>query len=150
VHRDTFTQLVIRHDWTRGAELGVGKGHLSTRLLMACPDLHLIGVDLGLNPERWERLMAISELHPRYRLLRMSTADAAALVPDGSLDFVFVDASHKYKQVRRDLELWEPKVRPGGWFGGHDFHEAHPGVIRAVTQRYGQVDVLPGWIWVRP
>jgi hypothetical protein len=60
-------------------------------------------------------------VYPYVRFLRMSSEDASKLVPDGSLDFVFIDANHFYPAVKKDLDLWYPKVRPGGVFSGHDY-----------------------------
>ena len=33
---------------------------------------------------------------------------------------MFLDASHDYKDLREDLDLWGPKVKPDGVFAGHD------------------------------
>lgn len=146
-HREVMVRLAREHGWHRGVEVGVGSGKLFTRLLDAGVDM--LGVDLGLRPDRRETVNAIARQH-RARMLWRPSVQAAAMVEDRWADFVFIDAGHSYDAVRADLEAWEPKVRPGGWFGGHDFHEAHPGVIRAVRERYGgRVELLEGWIWVR-
>ena len=34
----------------------------------------------------------------------------------------------------RDIDAWEPKVKPGGFLSGHDFGN-HPDVAKAVLQR---------------
>jgi SAM-dependent methyltransferase len=73
-------------------------------------------------------------------LARMDARDEAALlVPDASLDFVYIDACHHEPFISRDLELWWLKVRPGGVFAGHDFydcrqHNFHCDVRSAVTR----------------
>lgn len=59
------------------------------------------------------------------------SADAASLFEDRSLDFVFIDASHDFDGVRRDVAAWLPKVRVGGIFAGHD--AGCPGLLNAVT-----------------
>ena len=41
---------------------------------------------------------------------------------DHSLDFVFLDASHEYKDVKDDIEHWLPKVKIGGTLGGDDMN----------------------------
>ena len=53
--------------------------------------------------------------------LRMYTSEAAKLVPDNSLDYIYVDARHDYCGVREDLRTWWPKLRMGGIFAGHDY-----------------------------
>ena len=43
--------------------------------------------------------------------------------PDESIDFLFIDADHSYEAVKKDLELWYPKVKHGGVISGHDYTE---------------------------
>lgn len=141
-HRDTMMRLALDYNWRRGVELGVGSGQLRSRLLKLGIDL--IGVDLGSRRDRKEKVEALGgTMH------WMSTHEAARLVPDGWADFIFVDAGHSYEAVKDDIACWERKVKPGGWFGGHDYHPRFPGVIRAVNEAFKDVKVLPGWIWVR-
>jgi len=51
---------------------------------------------------------------------------------DESVDFVYVDADHRYESVIKDLLAWWPKVKTGSYFGGDDFTKGHPDVIRAT------------------
>lgn len=147
-HRDVMLDLARELHWHRGVEVGVGSGKLFQRFLRA--GVQMVGVDLGNRLERRQAVEAIVNLYDRSRMIWRPSVHAAHLVPDGWADFVFIDAGHSYDAVAMDLAAWEPKVRPGGWFGGHDFHEAHPGVIRAVRERYGdRFKLLEGWIWVR-
>lgn len=68
---------------------------------------------------------------------------------DNTVDLVFLDAGHNYQAVKKDLELWYPKVKAGGIICGHDYecHEydeqyinedghgdRHHGVIKAVNE----------------
>jgi hypothetical protein len=134
--------LAREQGWERGVELGLGSGLLFARFLALGIDM--VGVDLGRRPERRAEVEKLGG-----KVLWMPTGEAASHVPDGWADFVFVDAGHSYEAVKADLEAWEPKVRPGGWFGGHDFHAFHNGVVRAVTERFDRIKLLEGWIWVR-
>jgi hypothetical protein len=70
-------------------------------------------------------------------LVRKSSVDAARDVGDGSLDFVYIDASHLLADVVSDIAAWEPKVRSGGIIAGHDFtharfNPAHPVTIESI------------------
>ena len=144
-HRDLMASLVLSQGWQRGVELGLGRGLLFRRLCAA--GVEMIGVDLGRRPDRKEMQRQITEEWP-CRILWMDTVAAAEHVEDEWADFVFIDAGHSYEAVRADIAAWLPKVRPGGWFGGHDYHSAHPGVIRAVDEAFGnRVEVLPFWVW---
>jgi predicted O-methyltransferase YrrM len=57
---------------------------------------------------------------------------AARTYADGSLDFVFIDADHRYLAVHADIRAWLPKLKPGGVLAGHDFKA--DGVRRAVRE----------------
>ena len=72
--------------------------------------------------------------------VRMSSLDAANLYEDNSLDFVFIDASHEYKDVKNDIIAWLPKVKIGGILAGHDYY-TFDGVYRAVNEMFN-VDSL--------
>ena len=66
---------------------------------------------------------------------KMTASEAAVAVPDESLDFVYVDSGpHTYDGNLREIREWWPKVRSGGFLGGHDYEipELHA------------VDVFPG------
>ena len=149
VHRHTFTSLVNQHGWTTGVELGVDKGILFGMLLRECPQLHLTGVDLFPNRERSHRAFVHARTFAdRSLLLTARTDEACRLFDDGSLDFVFVDADHSYEGAASDIALWQSKVRPGGWFGGHDYTPKWPGVVRAVDEAFkGRFQQWPGTIW---
>jgi predicted O-methyltransferase YrrM len=142
-----MADLIRRNGWTRGAELGVWKGDLFGYLLAAFPKLHLIGVDhwrpigpyTGKNMEAAEAIVRkIVEAHPgRAQILREDTVLASLGIPDGSLDFVFIDASHDTASVCGDIGAWRPRIRPGGALTGHDAN--WPSVQAALDE------LLPGW-----
>lgn len=124
----------------------MGTGNLLRRLLDA--GIEMVGVDLGRRPERRREVERLAvEYGAQCRMLWMASYWAAGHVEDGWADFVFIDAAHSYDAVRQDIQAWGPKVREGGWLGGHDYHPAHPGVIKAVDEAFRQRVLLGGWIW---
>lgn len=137
-----MVELARSKGWRRGVEVGLGHGLLFAGFLGL--GLDMIGVDLGLRPERRAKVEKLGGL-----VLWMASVDAAANVPDGWADFVFIDAGHSYAAVKADIEAWAPKVSPGGWLGGHDYHPSHMGVMRAVDEAFPQAVKLEGWIWTR-
>jgi predicted O-methyltransferase YrrM len=151
VHRQTFVDLVKAHpEWRSGAELGMDKGILTRTLVLACPNLLLTGVDVFPDRDRSRRVFELAESYPdRLIVLEMTTREASGKVPDAFLDFVFIDADHGYAAVKDDIACWAPKVRAGGWVGGHDYHpRKFPGVVKAVDEAYGKsVQHWPGTIW---
>ena len=71
------------------------------------------------------------------------------------LSFLFIDASHKYEDVKNDLLNYKDKVRVGGIICGHDYESdtydekninedyvngKHHGVIKAVNEVFGKVE----------
>lgn len=145
------------------AEIGVGYCNMARALLASHPTLRLIMVDSFLpaneQPEQYRatgdnfakrsaadaerdlsKAKALANQHrDRATLLHMDSRAAVAGVKDGALDLVFIDADHSYEGVKRDIAAWLPKVRPGGWLGGHDYRNSgnqfdFSGVDRAVAE----------------
>lgn len=150
-HRQVMTDLARERGWQRGIELGLGSGQLFGRMLNQ--GVRMIGVDMGARPDRRAKIEAM-QADPELQgsidaVYWMTTDQAAPLVPDGWADFVFIDAGHSYEAVRSDIKNWLPKVKLGGWFGGHDFHASWPGVQQAVIEAFGTVELLDGYIWAR-
>ncbi len=51
------------------------------------------------------------------------------------LGLVFVDGSHEYRDVCRDLDLYLPRLRKGGLAVLHDVVAGDPGVVKAVEDK---------------
>ncbi len=79
------------------------------------------------------------EEYKNIRKLKMTSKEASEKIKDGSLDFVYIDGLHTREGVAQDIELWLPKVRKGGFVGGHDYaSKHHPGVKVAVDEAFGK------------
>jgi hypothetical protein len=82
--------------------------------------------------------------------VRMSSVEAAKQYADKSLFFVFIDGSHLYEAVKEDILAWLPKVKSGGFIGGHDIDqpEEFNGVRKAVDELIGEKNIIiynKGW-----
>lgn len=64
--------------------------------------------------------------------IRMPSVKASNTFEDGFFDFVFIDASHEYEDIKNDIQSWYPKVRSGGVLAGHDY--GWGGVKKAVDE----------------
>jgi len=74
-------------------------------------------------------------LEKYYSSLRMASLDAVNRFEDDSLDFVFIDASHEYEDVKNDIIHWMPKLKETGIIGGDDYGNRYfPGVKKAVEE----------------
>ena len=58
---------------------------------------------------------------------------------DNSLDFVYVDGDHTYDGVIRDIKLYLPKIKSGGFIAGHDLGKET--VTKAIRNQLGEVDI---------
>lgn len=50
----------------------------------------------------------------------MDSKTANEKFKDASIDFLFLDADHRYQQFKEDLDIWLPKMKQGGIICGHD------------------------------
>lgn len=128
-------------------EVGVWQGrslcHLARAAKAANKGLRVVGVDWCCGSQDNELLAMTVRSQPYknmaslclwniYRfglgdvcsLLCAESGVAAALIPDGAAHFVFIDGGHDAASVKRDVELWCPKMHPAGVFAGHDVKEA--------------------------
>jgi predicted O-methyltransferase YrrM len=60
------------------------------------------------------------------------SCEAAAHFAPGSVDRVFLDASHDGASVAEDLDTWAARLAPGGILAGHDYDAKHPALSAAV------------------
>jgi hypothetical protein len=120
----------------KGVEVGSYEGEYAKQILKEWSGkLYLIDVWKPLNMESYQDgsnredyksiidacLNNISGYEDRCFMIRIDSVNAAELFEDQSLDFIYIDANHKYEFVKQDMEIWFPKLRHGGVFAGHDY-----------------------------
>ena len=160
-----------------GAEIGIGEGaHASFFLreldidVVFLIDPHTVYEDermmVGLEKvEGWEKKAHINldKYKHKIRWIKEKSANAAKLIANDSLDFVYIDGNHTYESVAEDISLYYPKVKKGGMLSGHDYD--YKSVKKAVDEFVGREnlklhieDMGPGqfsgkgmkydwWIW---
>ncbi len=121
-------------------EVGVHTGLMSQNLLRSTQDTVLYCVDPykkfddgiykdAMNDKSQADFDALSEhvthaltseFGPRVCMVRKTSAEAVAQFPDASLAFVYIDGNHGYSHVFQDIEMWLPKIQPGGVLTGDD------------------------------
>lgn len=164
---NVLEELIRKHKWEKGAELGVWQGRTYMHLLKKFPALDLTGVDLyeaqpdNTGPETWvsgenghewnhekyyKNVTRFAAKRTNARILRMTTTEAASHVEDESLDFVFIDADHSYEGVVNDIRHWAPKVKKGGAVMGHDID--WKGVVKAVEENFDEYEILQDNVWM--
>lgn len=161
-----LADLANQNGLKRIAEIGVKTGRLTWELLQRVPNSHVTAIDSwapyedhpewsAQNHEKHEKRFDIrlSSHNGRVTKMKMTSAEASEQIEDASLDLVFIDADHSYEAVKRDIELWLPKVKPGGILAGHDFDNTEKygdrfkGVDRAVKERFGEFQTDADSVW---
>jgi len=75
----------------------------------------------------------LKDYKDKIEFIRLYSHEATSEIPD-ELDFVYIDGNHDYEFVKKDIELYYPKIKVGGIIGGHDFDGNYIGVIRAAIE----------------
>ena len=103
--------------------------------------------------------------HRVHSMMVMPSLEAAARLRHCQFDFIFIDASHDYTNVKKDIQAWLPLLQTGGVLAGHDYSSAqepyftnngerteNPGVIWAVRELLPDHQRGPGsiWYWTKP
>lgn len=113
-----------------GVEIGVYHGFNAKTILKNLPIKKIYLIDIHLTSKTRKRL---SKYNDKIKFIENTSDKASAEVPN-NLDFVYIDGSHEYEFVKKDIELYYPKVKKGGIFGGHDFDANHMDVCMAVFE----------------
>jgi len=82
------------------------------------------------NTEVYETAKKILDGFPA-ELIRKKSEQAINDIPD-NIDFIYIDGNHDYEYIKKDIEMYYPKVKKGGIMAGHDFSIDYLGVVKAV------------------
>lgn len=69
----------------------------------------------------------------KVQFIKKKSENAVSEIPDG-IDFIYIDGNHSYEYVKRDIELYFPKIKKGGVISGHDFSGEYYGVAKAAIE----------------
>lgn len=118
-----------------------------------CVESFMGNLDGTMDGHRLPRRAAFEQHLARFPSLRVHlearpSPHGAAAFDNGMLDCVFIDGCHDTPAVLADIDVWLPKVRPGGWLTGDDY--GWPSVKEAVHQRFNDARGTPsGCVWIR-
>lgn len=137
-------------------EMGARGCQLSEIVLIEFPDIEVYSVDItfGSNPND-AGILTIAPINrlkreygPRFTAIEKPSLKAVHEFADRSLDLVYLDAGHLYRQVMADIQAWREKVRCNGILSGHDYgHGQHPGVKKAVDEIFSDIKVADYCNW---
>jgi len=92
----------------------------------------------------------LAKYEHRSQFLRLSSHAAFAYFHYHkiSLDFVFIDARHRFEDLYTDIHLYLELMGPGSIISGHDYgHDSYPGIKKAVDYFFETVHVEDGNVW---
>lgn len=153
------------------AEVGVWEGrsviYLAEKIKLLGKKGTIFAVDhfQGSDEEVHREILKNKNLADSYfeNVQRCGVSDIIITMPFGSdeairyfqneeLDGVFIDASHDYTNVRKDILMWFNKVKTGGILSGHDYHgdwakEVQPAVKDALNHHRIESSEIWGTWW---
>jgi hypothetical protein len=109
-------------------ELGVMYGETSERFCQANPNVPVYGID-PLIPDSMnksligdiKKIMAVELKYSNFMFIQHYSYNVVKLWNPGSkFDYLFIDASHIYEDVKKDFEDWFAILQPGGIVSLHD------------------------------
>ncbi len=162
--RESLATLFPKLGLNKGAEVGVKKGAFSKCICEANPKVELYAIDvwksaLQHRADRYYRIARRTLAPFNCTLIKKTSMEAVDDFEDESLDFVYIDANHKFDYVCPDIIFWSRKVRMGGIVSGHDyFNHLRGGVVHAVDGYtrahniqpwYVTREIYPSFFWVK-
>jgi len=136
-------------------EIGVWKGgstaYMGVEILNSKKSIKFDAIDtfegskehgevIGLYEEAKANLKPLIDLGV-VNLIKGNSLNEISRYPDQSIDFCFIDGSHEYEDVKKDILAYLPKVKSGGILAGHDYDNAWKGVIQAVDETLGKNNI---------
>ena len=107
-------------------------------------EVYVVDATNGFNGEvDWSNEDSFLRENFNPRFINSTTEDAFYnffVKRDSKIDYLHIDADHTYESVKKDLELYLPKVKNGGIIGGHDYTDNWVEVRQAVDEVFGSPD----------
>jgi len=118
-----------------GVEIGVKQGNFSKQLLQNwnCIKLYLVDPWMSQSDSIYDEThhdhesdysKCLSNVRPftnKFEIVQAYSHEAYEFFKDEFFDFIYIDANHSNEAVKSDIELWYPKLKPGGLIAGDDY-----------------------------
>ena len=102
--------------------------------------------DMNVIYDRFCKKMA---KYPNLNVIKCFSYEIVNNFQDGFFDFIYIDGSHQYFNVLRDISLYRHKVKKGGYLGGHDYRAKFAGVVKAVKEQFGKpIKIFKDTSWI--
>lgn len=137
-------------------ECGVYMGRSALVMLEANPELQLVLID-NFQVAGTQKCVEYF-LADHWHRVRILVGDSGQVEPwllqyKGRVDAVFVDDGHATEDVKRDIRVFLPLLRPRGELCGHDFDVPHNDVALGVIASLGDKFTVPVhrlWSHIKP
>jgi len=164
IHQEVIlSDFILQYGLKRIAEIGVWKGHTVRKIMRrsnvydfideywAIDQWRVLSREHGRKlaartQEHWDSMYkyccGLMVFYPKLRTMKLTSLEASTLFPDEYFCLVFIDASHLYEDVKRDINIWWNKIKFGGFLFGHDYG-VRGGVEDAVNEEFDNVLLEP-------
>lgn len=94
--------------------------------------------EIGKDPFEITKYYLTSVLNENISLIQDTSINSVNRYKDGSLDFIYIDGVHSRDAVRKDINLYLPKLKKGGIISGDDFNCVGP----IVNEILGEIELI--------
>lgn len=135
-----------------GSWFGKSTKYLSDKIVDSKKDLKLICIDTFKGTQNEELHLQIVGGDSIYQdfynnvensnltVIKENSHEASKLFNNGSINYLMIDGDHSYDGVKRDIQDYFYKVKPGGIISGDDY-QAFEGVRKAVDEFFVGADI---------
>jgi glycosyltransferase involved in cell wall biosynthesis len=122
--KDLIDENVNKNDVI--CEVGSFEGVSSELFSIYCKELYCVDywdikedVNIPIAEERFNNMI---KKHKNIKKIKKSSEEAVKDFENEYFDLVYIDASHEYEDVKKDILNWSPKIKNGGILSGHDYN----------------------------
>jgi predicted O-methyltransferase YrrM len=156
---EELTKILQENNYQTFVEVGVYNGDNILTLAHRFPNVKFIGIDPYFdgeyndryelrNKQYWDdkymKVINKARALGNVTIIRKQSLEAAIEFEKESVDIIFIDAIHTYKDCKDDINNWVKVVKPNGVLSGHDYSTRFFGVIMAVNELLGVDNVRIG------
>lgn len=123
--RDELPLFFKELGFKTGAEIGVDHGDFTEKFSNVGLEMYAI--------DNWEKRNTLYKRvkirfykNNNVHIIRKTSMEAVLDFPSRSLDFVYIDADHRFPFIAQDLYYWYWRVKRGGIIAGHDYKDTRP------------------------
>lgn len=96
-----------------------------------------------------ETLENLSPILDKIKVIKNKSIEQSKQYEDEYFDVIYIDGAHDYESVKNDIQHWLPKLKSDGIICGDDYTSGWPGVIQAIKETVGDVEVIGNQQWIK-